>query len=183
MFETIDIDTLLKLLMLRTKRELVVFSREAVVHSADFVALILATDAGAMPWTHLIHVRDYVPKHLALTDIDRVAIANAKPGPHTKETKKATNKIFQFFEERRYLVGHIFYNEELTDWHFFYFDQRDQDDEKHHWRGGPHIHFVNCLWPNLNPQKLWKDFCLESVTPKGALHIRYKQRELPEPSR
>jgi hypothetical protein len=183
MFETIDIDTLVKIFILRTKKELKAFVREAVLHSADFASMILACDAGAMPWAHRIWVHDRVPKYLALTDKDHDAMSSAKVGPHTKGTKKATNKIFQFFEERRRLVGHIFYNADLTDWHFFYFDQRDQDDERNGWKHGPHIHFVNVLWPQLEPEKVWKAFCTESEVPKRALHIRYKQRELPEPRR
>jgi len=181
-FDTIDMDSLLKILTLRTKKELEAFARESVVHSADFASLILACKTNAMPWAHQMFVHDHMPTHLALTDKDREAMSNAKVGPHTKGTKKATNKIFQFFKERRWLVGHIFYNDDLSDWHFFYFDQRDQDDESNHWEHGPHIHFVNVLWPTLDPQKVWENFCVNSDTPKGALHLRFSRPQVPEPT-
>jgi hypothetical protein len=82
------------------------------------------------------------------------------------------------FEERRWLVGHIFYNKDLTDWHLFYFDQRDQEDRRNHWKHGPHIHFFNVVWPNLDPAQIWESFCRRKELPKGALHIRYKRRDL-----
>jgi hypothetical protein len=179
MFEIVDIKSLIKLFTLRTKKELEAHAGDVVVHSADFASFIMACDAGAMPWDHLICVNEFVPKHLILNERDRASFDDVTPGPHTKGTQKATNKIFQLFEERRHLVGHIFYNADLSDWHFVYFDQRDQEEDDNHWTHGPHIHFVNVLWPRLDPQKLWENFCTKSELPGGALHIRYKQRPVP----
>ena len=86
--------------------------------------------------------------------------------------------MLQLFEERRLLTGHIFYTSDLSDWNFFYFDNRDREEVDNHWQHGPHIHFVNVLWPNLEPQKLWDAFCASGELPGGALHVRYKQKQL-----
>jgi hypothetical protein len=50
MFETVDIDTLMKLLTLRTKRDLKAFARDAVIQSTDLAALMFTCETGEMPW-------------------------------------------------------------------------------------------------------------------------------------
>ncbi len=178
MFEHLDLHTLNQLLTLSTKKELEVFARDAVIHSDDFVWFIMSCDLGDQPWRHRIGVQDSVPEHLFLNERDNAALSDATVGPHTKGTQKAANKMLQLFEERRLLTGHIFYTSDLSDWNFFYFDNRDREEVDNHWQHGPHIHFVNVLWPNLEPQKLWDAFCASGELPGGALHVRYKQKQL-----
>jgi hypothetical protein len=53
-------------------------------------------------------------------------------------------KMFQLFEERQYLVGHMFYTADLHEWDFFCFDQPDVEQQKrNHWKKGSHVHFLN----------------------------------------
>jgi hypothetical protein len=177
--DTSELDLFLKLLTLRTKSEVQAFAKATTFTQRGFADLILATEGGAFPWVHLMHVDDRVPEHLHLTEADKTAMKNAKAGTHTKGTKKATNKILQFFDERRYLVGHLFGNDDLTDWHLFFFDQRDRDDHRNHWEHGPHIHYVSVLWPNLEPGPVWESFRVNRETPKGAAHLRYQTPDPP----
>jgi hypothetical protein len=88
--------------------------------------------------------------------------------------KKVVNKIGSLFEQRRWLVGHMFYTASLYEWHFIYFDQRDTEARRpNHWKRGAHIHLVNWMWPNLDPKTVWKEFVENRKPPGGALHIRY----------
>jgi hypothetical protein len=90
--------------------------------------------------------------------------------------QKTANKIHAMFGDRRLLSGHMFFNADLSDWHFFYFDQRDFATRNNHWKEGPHIHFINRLWPNRTAQSVWEEFC-SSPNPliRDALHIRFNR--------
>jgi hypothetical protein len=80
----------------------------------------------------------------------------------------------QMFEERRYLVGHMFYTPNLSEWHFFCFDQRDLEDERpNHWKEGPHVHFINWLWPGQDVKSVWSNFVGENQRPGNAIHLRF----------
>jgi len=87
--------------------------------------------------------------------------------------QKTVRKIGQIFKDRRYLVGHIFYVPDLSEWHFFQFDQRDLEDGKNHWKEGAHIHFLNWLWPNYDAQTLWMNFTSGKDNLNDSLHISY----------
>jgi hypothetical protein len=83
-------------------------------------------------------------------------------------------KIGQIFKDRRYLVGHIFYIPDLSEWHFFQFDQRDLEHERgNHWKEGPHVHFLNWLWPNYDAKTLWENFSSGKAKLTDSLHVRY----------
>jgi len=131
-----------------------------------------------MPFMHKIHCRDYLPEHLEPSDEELNALFKSGLGPVTGDAAKTARKIFiQSPRERRYLVGHIFFTPSLEQWHFFYFDQRDLEKrEPNHWQGGPHIHFINYLWPQHNAQSLWSKFVSSNVQMGGSLHIRFMGR-------
>ena len=49
-----------------------------------------------------------------------------------------------------------------------------------HWRDGSHIHFVNFLWPNYDPAKLWDMLKEPETRVKDSFHIRYVPEEIEE---
>ena len=87
--------------------------------------------------------------------------------------QKMVNKVFATFNERRMLSGHLFWDTRA--WHFFYFDNHDQDTHRNHWAGGPHIHLTNHLWPNRSATAVWDEFRKGNPVMKGALHIRFER--------
>lgn len=173
MFKPIDPEPFLKIFEISKKSELVKHCKEITIHSSDFATTVFACDAGAMPWLHKISYRDFVPEHLKPTDKLGKALAGQGIGPLNDEARKEFVKIEQLFKDRRYLVGHIFYKHDLSQWHFFYFDQRDFDTRNNHWEHGAHIHLLNHLWPNLKADTLWQTFNAGNPKLSGSLHIRF----------
>ena len=90
------------------------------------------------------------------------------------DARKFVRKMFQLFEERKYLVGHMFYTPDLNEWHFFCFDQRDIEGEKeNHWEQGPHVHFLNWVWPRLDAQAVSSKFVKGKYKPGKSMHIQF----------
>jgi len=166
-------ETLLKLFTFDKKRELEQYCRKIVINSSAFADFILSCEFGQFPFLHKIHYQDHVPEHLYLSDKDSAALAANPVGPLQPDAQKAVRKMSQMFRERRYLVGHIFYVPDLSNWHFFQFDQRDLEDEENHWKEGAHIHFFNWLWPNYDAKTLWANFTSGKAKMNDSLHVRY----------
>jgi hypothetical protein len=136
----------------------------------EFANFIMSCEARLVPWLHRISHRQFVPDHLALTESDRSDMSKAKPGD---QLPKGFRKIISTFRERRMLVGHIFYHDDPSLWHFFYFDQRDISANHNHWREGAHLHFINWLTrPKQTANDIWVEFHDGNPDMKGALHIR-----------
>jgi hypothetical protein len=174
MRELRNIKGLLKLFTFDKKRELEKYCRELVIHGPDFAAFILACESRTLPFSHKIHYRDHVPEHLNLTDENLAALTANGVGPLQPDAQKTVRKISQIFRDRRYLVGHIFYVPTSAEWHFFQFDQRDiRQEGPNHWKEGAHIHFLNWLWPNYDPQVLWSNFVSGRAKMNDSLHVRY----------
>jgi hypothetical protein len=177
MRELKNIEGFLKLFTFDKKRELERYCREVVIYGSDFAAFIFACDSGRLPFLHRIHCGDHVPERLNPTDKDLAALAGNGVGPLQPGAQKTMRKIFQLFRDRRYLVGHIFYVPDLSEWHFFQFDQRDTEDERaNHWKEGAHIHFLNWLWPNYDAETLWANFTSGKAKMNDSLHLRYSGR-------
>jgi hypothetical protein len=174
MRELQNLEALLKLFTFDKKRELEKYCREVVIYSGDFVDFIVACEMRRLPFLHKIHSGDHVPAHLHPTDQDLAALAANRVGSLQPSAQKAVRKIFQIFRDRRHLVGHIFYVPDLSEWHFFQFDQRDLEDERgNHWKEGAHIHFLNWLWPNYDAKTLWANFTSGKAKLNDSLHVRY----------
>jgi hypothetical protein len=173
---------LVALLAIEKKQELKQHCRSVTIMQRDFADLILTAKTGQLPWMHRAHHRNYTPEHLTLTEKDLSALAANGVGRFKPAAQKPANKVFAMFDDRRLLSGHMFFNDDLSDWHFFYFDQRDFDRHKNHWHGGPHIHCINKLWPNRTAQSVWTEFC-SSASPqmRNALHIRYQRQPSTRP--
>lgn len=83
--------------------------KQAVITETAFGDLIAACDSGRLhPWTHHISYRDFLP-NWQWTDKDAKRLGDVNNGPLTATQTKAMRKWYQLLEERRYLVGHIFY--------------------------------------------------------------------------
>jgi len=174
MSESQTLQSFLKLFTFDKKRELEKYCRDVVIYSSDLANFILSCELGHQPFFHQIHYRDHVPEHLHLSDQDSAALAANPVGPLQPGAQKAIRKIGQMFRDRRYLVGHIFYVADLSEWHFFQFDQRDLEDERgNHWKEGAHIHFLNWLWPNYDAKTLWANFSSGKAKLNDSLHVRY----------
>ncbi|HXP80906.1 MAG TPA: hypothetical protein VN976_13455 [Verrucomicrobiae bacterium] len=169
-----NLEGLLKLFEFDKKRELERYCRSTVISKSDFANLVLACEMSGVPFLHQISYRDIVPEHLHLSDIDHKALADNGVGPLGPEAAKAVRKMAQIFEERRYLVGHMFHNPDRSRWHFFCFDQRDLEERRpNHWKEGSHVHFMNWLWPNQDAQTVWSGFVTGNYKPGSSIHLRF----------
>lgn len=162
----------LRLFEFEKRPDLEKYCRDLVVTKHDLAQFIIACEAGVVPVRHLIHYQDRAPSHLKVTPDDLAALDANGVGPLKGRALKTVNKTAQTFEDRRYLVGHMFIMPNPEHWHFLYLDQRDIAEDKNHWKEGPHIHFLNWLW-RRDPQALWTAF-RAGEAPKGALHIRFR---------
>lgn len=172
-----SLEGLLKIFSFEKKRELEQYCRRLVISIEHFADLVLSCEMSGRPFLHKISYRDRQPKHLHLSEEDIKALGDNGVGPLTPAAAKAVRKMGQMFEERRYLVGHIFYVADLSKWHFFCFDQRDLEHRKpNHWREGSHVHFINWLWPGQDARSMWSNFVEGDYRPGDALHVRFQGR-------
>lgn len=170
-----SLKSLWKLFTFEKKRDVEKYCRDLTIRASDFTNFIMACEVGQGPFLHRIHHRDHVPEHLHPTDDDLAALSANGVGPLTPDAQKCVRKLGQIFKDRCYLVGHIFYTPDLSQWHFFQFDQRDTQDGKNHWKQGAHIHFLNWLWPNHDAQTVWTSFTSGKVKLNDSLHVRYSE--------
>ena len=176
-----EIQPLVAILLAKKKSDLIKLCKETIITEDAFGALISACDAAQLPWRHQISYRDIMPDNLQYTDQDSKSLGHSIVGPLTKSAMKAWRKWHQLLKDRRYLVGHIFYTSDHSNWHFFYFDNRDLTPYENHFKhGGPHIHLINFLWPDHTCESLWNFFQNDNPKMNGAEHIRF-HREHTEP--
>jgi hypothetical protein len=123
---------LIALFTIDKKQTLKQHCKAITITQPDLASFILKAMSGQLPWGHRAHHREFMPEHLSLTEDDRLAMVTSGVGRVTGKAGKAFNKITAMFEERRLLSGHIFFNPDQTDWHFFYFDQRDFAERGNH---------------------------------------------------
>src|SRR5450759_5161387 len=168
-------DDLLAIFAINKLRQLKKYCRDVTIKQSDLANLILWCMSGSAPYHHTPHHRQFVPEHLHLSDTDLSALALNGVGPMGPAAKKTANKVGAIFSERRMLSGHMFQN--LNQWHFFYFDNHDQDRYSNHWAAGPHIHLINHLSPGRSAQSVLTEFCDGNPLMKGALHIRFVRIE------
>jgi hypothetical protein len=174
MCEASSLEGLLKMFTFAKKKDLERYCRSLVISGSDFAGLILCCEQRGEPFIHQISFRDIVPQHLELSDSDIKALADNGLGALGPGAAKAVAKMGQMFEERKYLVGHIFFTPNLSEWHFFCFDQRDLEDRRpNHWKEGPHVHFINWLWTGQDAKSVWSNFVGENQRPGNAIHLRF----------
>jgi len=158
-------DMLLEICLADKKSLLSSLCKKATISQEDFANFIIASESGLLPWLHKISYRDFIPEHLRLTEADRTALVGGKVGePVPRAAQKSLTKTMQIFEQRRYLVGHLFYTPTLANWHLFYFDQRDTEQRRaNHWKGGSHLHLTNWLWPHQDCQSAGGFFLIPAM--------------------
>ena len=170
---------LLELLNMKSKQEVVRYSKRLVVHQQDLVALILGVRYGAlMPYRYANHFSDKVAVTLYPNAAEREALETNGIGKlHSKNAKKFATKIFQLFDERRVFAAHLFFTPDHRYWHLFYFDNRDITELNNHWKYGPHIHYISDLWPQVRFDQMWAKVQREDATFPNKLHLRYREDE------
>jgi hypothetical protein len=173
--ERTDLTDLLEILFCERKGDLKKLCRSKIITSSAFAEFILASMAGATPWDHRRHHRQFTPEHLIPGPDEHLSLT--KKGAMTPAAQKFMRKISVTFAERRLLSGHLFFNADLSNWHLIYFDQRDMADRGNHWNGGSHIHLINHLWPQWTAQSIWDAFRSDKPAMVGAMHIRYDREE------
>lgn len=145
--------------------------KHAQIAKKELAYIIIACERGWLPWRHRISHRNFIPEHLHPTDDEMNSIGEALI--ERTSIPKALRKIMSQFNERRMLVGHIFYNDDLSRWHLLYFDQRDSSSYNNHWKAGSHIHLINWLLrPGQNANDAWTGFHEGNPNLRGSLHIR-----------
>ncbi|WP_174902156.1 hypothetical protein [Burkholderia pseudomultivorans] len=178
-----EIRPLLAILLAKKKSDLSKLCKETVITENAFCALISACTAAQLPWQHQMSYRDIMPNNLQYTDQDSESLGRSIVGPLKKSAMKAWRKWHQILKDRRYLVGHIFYTRDHSNWHLFYFDNRDLTPYENHFKhGGPHIHLINHLWPDHTCESLWTFFQDDNPKMTGAEHIRFHREHLEPPN-
>jgi hypothetical protein len=161
-----------ELLSISKKNQLRKFAKQIKITRRDFATLVW--NAAAIGYGHEIKSREFRPTDPSL--LGDWNFDHTEDGKLTPEAIRTVKKIKQIFYQRRMLTAHIFFNR--ARWHIFYFDQRDMDTLGwNHWKCGPHIHFVNDLWPSYDPQDLWNTLDAAETNIGGCLHIRYDPQQ------
>lgn len=171
-----DQSDLLDIFDITSKSKLVEHARTAVIQSDHFANLIMACKVELIPFGHIAIFQHHHPEHLALSDKDLKALSANGVGNFNAPAQKAANKVFAMFSERRLFNGHMFWPKTHPgEWHLFYFDQRDVDDHRNHWKGGSHIHLLNWVThPRTNPNALLNELhCSNRPRLTGSLHVSY----------
>ena len=106
-------NSVLRLFNLYTKKDLQKYCKTAEIKAPELTNVILACEMGDLAWSHKISYRDFVPQHLLPTEAEQMSgeLRIGSPIP------KYLHKLFSVFEQRRYLVGHIFYSANRSNWH------------------------------------------------------------------
>lgn len=163
---------LANLFLLERKAELKTFCKKVEITKKEFSQTVLACEMGLLPWRHHISHRNFVPQHLEPTEEEWESVGPALASGD-RAVPKALRKIMNQFDERRLLVGHIFYNHDLSRWHLLYFDQRDTSAHGNHWKVGAHVHLINwVLRTGQNANEAWQEFHDGNPKLRGALHIK-----------
>ena len=143
------------------------------------MALILAAQAGVLsPYKYANHFQDRIPEHLHPSEEERSALSKNGIGPLRDKSKKAITKIFQILKDRRCLASHLLYTPDYQYWHIFYFDQRDNDSHKNHWKEGPHIHYISDLWQQHKMPDIWDKVLNDDTSFGSTPHIRFCEQNI-----
>ncbi|SED60238.1 hypothetical protein SAMN05444161_3564 [Rhizobiales bacterium GAS191] len=166
-------NSVLRLFNLFQKKNVRRFCRSECISQSHLFEIIVACETGQLPWLHKLRYRYFVPPHLEPTAKDREAMLtdDLKVGDTIPDYLRRMTRIF---DERRYLVGHIFYSADLSNWHLLYFDQRDLSTRNNHWAGGSHVHVVNWLTVRRDAKVVWEEFNAGKPHMSG-LHVRCKR--------
>jgi hypothetical protein len=165
-----DLRALLTLFTFEKKSALEQYSRTFVLRPFAFSNLVLACDQGLLPFKRGAHYKYAAPQDLPPVFAPAPPASTCSPGLDVGKIRRVLRRLRY---ETRWSAGHLFYTSGLHEWHFFVLDHHDQErDSRNHWKGGTHMHFVNWLWPRLDPRRVWNDFVTSGKRPGSALHLR-----------
>lgn len=170
------IDKLVKLFNIEDKKSVKKYCRNLEISSEDLFHIILVgRSAGLRPYLYACHFDQNTPSHLYPTDRDLSALASNGVGVMSRSARKAATKMSQIFLDRRLFSAHLFYTQSQKYWHLFYFDQRDLDSDRNHWKaGGPHIHYTRESFCHEPLSVIWRAICTSPPRPpKTSMHVRY----------
>ena len=175
-------ESLLRLFSFEKKSELERYCDDLTISSGDFVQLILDCEFTGQPFLHAITVKEDVSPELIPKNSEVEALNASEAGTTlTKPAAKAVRKMIQSIKQRQYSVGHMFFTPDATRWHFFFFAFADLEPINSHWTFGPHVHFVNWLWPHLTAELVWSKFETEGFRPGPDIHLRFVEETKERP--
>lgn len=151
------------------KSKLVAYSKRITISEQELVLLV--HNCSQIEYTHRSKFLEYVPENRRLTESDRTLIRQSEP-------KKFIGKIRAIFEERKNYMVHLFESEKI--WHCIYYTYHEMEADNNQFKYGPHLHFVNYLWPEYTKRKVWESFDKREHNIKG-VHIRLKPLPPPPP--
>ena len=154
------------LLSYTKKSKLMAYCRRITISEDELVLLV--HNCSQIGYMHQSKFIEYVPENRKLTKSDRTVMIKNKP-------KKFSGKIRAIFEERKNYMVHQFESNKV--WHYFYYTYIDMEADKNQWKYGPHLHFVNYLWPEYTKRRVWESFDKREHNIEG-VHIRLEP--LPE---
>ena len=159
------------LFAIEKKSDLLSFCNGLSVSEREFCELVVNCES--LGYKHYPKWREFIPQRL--TDRDFDVFRTDKKKDEKAMFLKFRSKVKAIFNERRYVAAHFFVSP--TDkWHLLYFDFRDTDTTNtSHWFGGPHIHFVNYLWPEHKLDELWAKFDKRRQNVSGKVYIAFSQ--------
>jgi hypothetical protein len=163
-----------ELFAIQKKSELEKFCSDLVITQEELVQLICWSPI--INYTHNSRHEEYHPSDAELTENDLEAVRTKDPIVRARKLPKFVNKLGNMFEVRKRLSAHLFLGAGTSRWQLFYFSLRDVSDKPpFHWKHGPHIHFINDLWPHYHPEQLDNLLFSNRRTQIGdSIHIRYK---------
>jgi hypothetical protein len=130
------------------KGKLVAYCKRIIISEEELILLL--HNCSQIGYTHHSKFIEYVPENRRLTKSDRTSMRQ-------KEPKKFFSKIHAIFDERKNYMIHLFESGEK--WHCFYYTYKELEPiGENRWKHGPHLHFVNYLWPEYRKRQVWESF-------------------------
>jgi hypothetical protein len=164
---------IVKLFSIEKKRELEKYCSHLLIASEELVDLIQSS--WLIGYVHSSRHKEYQPPEAQLTEDDLEALRSKDPAIRAQKLPKLMNKTDNLFNVRKRLSAHLFLNTSMK-WHLFYFSIEDVADcRDNHWKkGGPHVHFINYLWPQYQLEQLDDLLFSERKVKVTGEHIRFK---------
>ena len=159
-------NTLKRLLEIRKKREVIKYCKSITLSEDDLVLLMYNCKKIGFSWRSKF--KEFVPKHLKITDCEVDELKQEKP-------QKLRKKVKSIFEERKKVCIHLF--EKGSEWHCFYYSDKDMETgETSHFILGPHLHYISHLWTGYKKQQVWEAFDKRKIEFEG-VHIKLNPSE------
>jgi len=144
------------------KSKLLAYCRRITISEEEL--FLLVHNCSQIGYTHQSKFLEYVPENRRLTESDRAILIKNEP-------KKFFGKIRSIFKERKNYMVHLFESDKI--WHCLYYTYHEMEADNNEWKHGPHLHFVNYLWPEYTKRKVWESFDKREHNING-VHIRLK---------